>query len=79
MNISVLKGINSLLFNTSSVDINQNDLRISTVSDLKNMQVPLRGKATVATVGRDGWKHNQQMNCINLRRYTGIDKWYCVF
>ena len=57
MNISVLKGINSLLFNTSSVDINQNDLRISSVSDLKNMQVPLGGKDTVATVGR--WMETQ--------------------
>ncbi len=38
MNISVLKSINSL-FNTSSIDINQNDRMISSVSDLKNMQV----------------------------------------
>ena len=76
MNISVLKSINSL-FNTRSIDINQNDRMLSSVSDLENMQVPLRGKATIFTVGR--WmrrKHNQQMNCINLRKYAGIDKWY---
>ena len=76
MNISVLKSINSL-FNTRSIDINQNDRMISSVSDMEKMQVPLRGKATILTVGRWMRKHNQQMNCIiNLRKYAGIDKWY---
>ena len=76
MNISVLKSINSL-FNTSSIYICQNDRMISSVSELENMQVPLRGKATILTVGRWMRKHNQQMNCIiNLRKYAGIDKWY---
>jgi hypothetical protein len=75
MNISVLKSINSL-FNTRSIDINQNDRMISSMSDLENMQVPLRGKATILTVGRWMGKHNQQMNCINLQKYAGIDKWY---
>ena len=71
MNISVLKGINSLLFNTSSVDINQNDLRISSVSDLKNMQVPLRDRATIATGGR--WMETQSTD--ELYKSTEI-YWY---
>jgi hypothetical protein len=75
MNISVLKSINSL-FNTSSIYICQNDRMISSVSELENMQVPLRGIATILTVGRWMGKHNQQMNSINLRKYAGIDKWY---
>lgn len=75
MDISVLKSINSL-FNTSSIDICQNDRMISSVSELENMQVPLRGIATILKVGRWMGKHNQQMNSINLRKYAGIDKWY---
>ena len=75
MNISVLKSINSL-FNTRSIDINQNDRMISSVSDMEKMQVPLRGKATILTVGRWMRKQNQQMDCINLCKYAGIDKWY---
>ena len=75
MNISVLKSINSL-FNTRSIDINQNDRMITSVSDVENMQVPLRVKATILTVGRWIGKHNQQMDCINLWKYAGIDKWY---
>ena len=75
MNISVLKSINSL-FNTRSIEIYQNDHMISSVSDLENMQVPLRGTATILTVGRWMGKHNQQTDCINLRKYAGIDKWY---
>jgi hypothetical protein len=71
MNISVLKGINSLLFNTSSRDINQNDLRISSVSDLKNMQVPLRDRATIATVGR--WMETQSTD--ELYKSTKV-YWY---
>ena len=71
MNISVLKGINSLLFNTSSVDINQNDLRIYSVSDLKNMQVPLRDRATIATVGR--WMETQSTD--ELYKSTEV-YWY---
>ena len=75
MNISVLKSINSL-FNISSIYISQNDRMISSVSELENMQVPLRGIATILKVGRWMGKHNQQMNSINLRKYAGIDKWY---
>jgi hypothetical protein len=71
MNISVLKGINSLLFNTSSIDINQNDLGISSVSDLKNMQVPLRDRATIATVGR--WMETQSTD--ELYKSTKV-YWY---
>ncbi|HYX56811.1 MAG TPA: hypothetical protein VE818_11685 [Nitrososphaeraceae archaeon] len=70
MNIAVLKGNNSL-FNRSTLDINQNDLRISNVSDLKNMQVPLRGKATVATVGI--WMETQSTD--ELYKSTEI-YWY---
>ena len=70
MNISVLKGINSL-FNRSSLDINQNDLRISSVSDLKNMQVPLRDRATIATVGR--WTETQSTD--ELYKSTEV-YWY---
>ena len=75
MNISVLKSINSL-FNISSIYISQNDRMISSVSELENMQGPLRGIATILKVGRWMGKHNQQMNSINLRKYAGIDKWY---
>jgi hypothetical protein len=71
MNISVLKGINSLLFNASSIDINQNDLRISSVSDLKNMQVSLRDRATIATVGR--WIETQSTD--ELYKSTKV-YWY---
>jgi hypothetical protein len=71
MNISVLKGINSLLFNASSIDINQNDLRISSVSDLKNMQVSLRDRATIATVGR--WMETQSTD--ELYKSTKV-YWY---